>query len=112
MKGEKMVKKAASFILLFSVLTFGCTSLDESRISGKWICKKTGDTMQLLEDHFCMIYSIGHHYQGRWSVSKSNIRIEAGPVVLIGGFDGNTIVAEETVMHGKFTFEKIDETKI
>jgi len=57
-----------------------------------------------------MIYSIGQHYHGRWSVSKSNVKIEAGPVVLIGSFDNENIVAEETVMHGKFTFEKVATT--
>jgi hypothetical protein len=109
-KGEKMVKKAALLILLFSVLALGCTSLQESKIAGRWACKKTGDTMQLLEDHTCMIYSVGHHYQGRWSVSRSNITIEAGPIVLKGVYDDKKIEAEETVMHGKFTFEKVETT--
>jgi hypothetical protein len=102
-----MVKKAASLILLFCALTLGCTSLQESKIAGRWVCRKTGDTMQLLEDHSCMIYSIGAHYQGRWSVSKSSIEIDAGPIVLKGSFDGKNIAAEEIVMHGKFIFEKI-----
>ncbi|HEX9020975.1 MAG TPA: hypothetical protein VF903_06920 [Nitrospirota bacterium] len=60
-----------------------------------------------MEDHSCLIYSIKQHYEGRWSVSGSTIRIEAGPVVLTGSFDGKKIEAEETVMHGKFIFEKV-----
>jgi hypothetical protein len=103
-----MARKTASLILLFCILALGCTSVPEPKLAGGWVCKKTGETMQLLDDHSCMIYSTGQHYQGRWSGSKSNVRIEAGPIILIGGFDGKKIEVEETVMHGKFTFERLD----
>ncbi len=106
------MKRAASLVLLFYVLTIlGCASSQETKITGKWVCKTTGDKMELAEDHTCMVYSMGFHYSGRWSVSKSGIKIEAGQIVLKGSFDGKNIVAEETVMHGKYTFEKVVETK-
>src|SRR5574337_701307 len=108
-QGGNMVKRARSLILmLFCVLTvLGCTSSQEPKIIGKWVCKVTGDRMELSADHTCMVYSIGFHYMGRWTVSKSDIKVEAGQIVLKGSFDGKSIVAEDALMHNKYTFEKV-----
>jgi len=71
MKGDDEVKKAASQILLsLCVLTvLGCASSQESRIIGKWVCKASGDRMDLLENHTCTVSSMGFQYPGKWTVS-------------------------------------------
>lgn len=54
---------------------------------------------------------MGFQYSGRWIMSKSDITVEAGQIVLKGSFDGKNITVEDAVMHNKYTFEKVVETK-
>jgi hypothetical protein len=54
---------------------------------------------------------MGFEYPGTWTVSKSDIRIEAGQVEMKGSFDGKDIVAEDAVMHNRYVYEKVVETK-
>jgi hypothetical protein len=106
------VKRAASLMLLFYILTvLGCASSQEPTIVGKWECKASGDKMELSKDHSCTVDSMGFHYPGKWTASKSEVKIEAGQIVLKGSFDGKDITVEEAIMHNKYTFEKIGETK-
>lgn len=53
---------------------------------------------------------MGFHYPGAWTLSQSASKIEAGQIVLNGGFDGKNIEAEEAIMHNKYTFEKAVKT--
>jgi hypothetical protein len=109
-----MAKRATSLMLLFFcllIVALGCTHSQEPKIIGKWECKATGDRMELLEDHTCKVDSMGFHYPGKWALSKSDVKVEAGQIVLKGSFDGNDITVEEAIMHGKYTFERIVETK-
>jgi hypothetical protein len=107
-----MKKAATQILLLCYVSTFlGCASSQESNLIGKWICKTSGDRMQLSKDRTCTISSMGFEYSGTWTVSKSDIRIEAGQVEMKGSFDGKDIVAEDAVMHNKYVYEKVGETK-
>jgi len=103
------VKKAALLILLlfYVLIVPGCGSSQETKIMGKWVCKSSDDRMELSEDHTCTVSSMGIQYPGRWTVSKSDIKVEAGQIVLKGSFDGKNIIAEDAVMHSKYTFEKV-----
>ena len=103
-----MVKRAASLMLLFCCLltVLGCSHAEESKIAGKWSCKATGDRLELLEDRTCSLYSMGFHYTGRWAISKSGIKVEAGQIVLNGRLDGEHMTVEDSNMHSKYTFEK------
>lgn len=89
---------------------FGCTAAhQESKIVGKWVCKSSGDRMELLENHTCVVSSMGFQYTGKWTTTNSDIKIDAGQVVMQGKFDGKTIVAEDTTMHNKYVYEKVEE---
>ncbi len=112
-KGENKVRKSVfQILLLASLLTFlGCASSLESRITGKWVCKSSGDRMDLSGNHTCTVYSMGVQYTGKWTSAKSDIKIDAGQVMMVGKLDGNTIVAEDVTMHNKYVYEKIGETK-
>jgi len=108
------MKNTVLLILLVVCLAtlFGCTaSQQESKIAGKWLCKASGDRMDLLGNHTCTVYSMGFQYTGKWTVSNSDVKIEAGQVVMSGKFDGKTIVAEDAMMHNKYVYEKIVEAK-
>ena len=107
-----MQKSVFQILFLACLLTFlGCASSSESRITGKWICKSSGDRIDLSENHACTVYSMGVQYTGKWTSSKSDIKIDAGQVLIVGKLDGNTIVAEDVTMHNKYVYEKIGETK-
>jgi hypothetical protein len=110
---RRYVKKKAFQILLPFCLAMllGCTNSQESRVVGKWACKASGDRMELLENHTCTVSSMGIQYPGRWTVSESGIKIDAGQVVMKGSLDGKNIVAEDTIMHNKYVYEKLSETK-
>jgi hypothetical protein len=106
------VKRTASLMLLFYVvMVLGCTSSQDPRIIGKWVCKTTGDKMELSKGHSCTMDSMGFHYSGRWRVSKSDVTIEADRIGLKGKFDGKNLVLEDAIMHYQYIFEKIVETK-
>ncbi len=107
-----MVKRSTSLMLFFCCLliVLGCSRVQESKIIGKWSCNATGDRMELFEDHTCILYSMGH-YTGRWAVSKSGIKVEAGQIVLIGSLDGEHMTVEDNNMHNKYTFEKVVDAK-
>lgn len=107
------MKRYVSLILLFfyAVTALGCAVSEEPKIIGKWVCKTTGDRMELSKGHACTLDSMGFHYSCTWTVSKSDIKVEAGQIVLKGSFDGNNIVVEDAVMHSKYIFEKVAETK-
>lgn len=104
------MKKAALLMFVFALTIPCCTSSQDTRLIGKYVCRATGDVMELSKDHTGTVDSMGFHYTGKWSASKSEIRIEAGPVVLTGSFDGRNIAAEDAVMHNKYTFERVAET--
>jgi hypothetical protein len=109
-----MVKKATSLMLLLSCLllaVLGCSHSQEPKILGKWVCKMTDDRIELLKDHTCTVDSMGLHYPGKWTLSGSSIKVEAGQIVLNGSFDGNNIEVVEAIMHSKYTFEKVVKPK-
>jgi hypothetical protein len=103
------VRKAACQILLSwcLVTVLGCAFPQESSITGKWVCKASGDRMELAANHTCTVYSMGFPYPGTWSVTKGAIKIDAGQVAMKGSFDGDTIVAEDAIMHNKYVYEKV-----
>jgi hypothetical protein len=107
------MKRAASIALLILCLStiIGCAPSQDSKIAGKWVCKKSGDMMKLSADHTCVVYSLGFKLVGKWTMSKSDIKIEAGQIVLTGTFDGKNIVAEDAIMHFKYVFEKLSGKK-
>lgn len=106
-----MKPKAFQMLLLIGALTvFGCTS-QESKATGKWVCKASGDRMQLAENHTCSIASMGFEYAGKWTLANSDIKIDAGQVVMNGVFDGKTITVEDAAMHNKYIYERVEEKK-
>jgi len=54
---------------------------------------------------------MGFQYSGKWTLSKSEIKIEAGQIVLKGSFDGTNISVEDAIMHNKYLFKKVVGTK-
>ncbi len=108
-----MKRATLLMLLLFCLLTavLGCAHSQESRIIGKWECKVTGDRIELLKDHTCTVDSMGFHYPGKWTLSKSDIKVEAGQIVLNGSFDGKNIAVVDALMHNKYTFEKVVKIK-
>jgi hypothetical protein len=54
---------------------------------------------------------MGFQYSGKWTLSKSDMKVEAGQIVLRGSFDGKKITVEDAIMHNKYVFEKVVETK-
>ncbi len=58
----------------------------------------------IIEGHSCVVDSMGFHYSGQWSVSKSEVKVEAGQIALKGSFDGKNLVVEDANMHTKYTF--------
>jgi hypothetical protein len=107
-----MIRAAWQILLTFCLLTFlGCASSQESGLIGKWVCKASGDRMELLADHTCTVSSMGFQYPGKWTVSKSDIKIEAGQVEMKGNFDGKNIITEDAIMHNKYVYEKVVASK-
>lgn len=103
-----MKKKAFQVLVACCLLTLlGCASQQESRVIGKWVCKASGDRIELAKNHTCTVSSMGFQYAGKWAVSESGITIEADQVVMKGSFDGKNIVAEDAIMHNKYVYEKV-----
>ena len=109
-----MVKRTTLLMLLLFCLLIvvpGFAHSQESMVVGKWACKATGDTIELLENHTCTVDSMGFRYPGKWTLSKSDIKVEAGQIVLKGSFDGKNIIVEDAVMHNKYTYNKVLKTE-
>jgi len=110
--GFNMAKKTIPLMLLFCLLAaLACAHSQGSKIVGKWACKATGDRIELLEDRTCTVDSMGFQYPGKWTLSQSDIKVVAGQIVLKGSFDGKNIIVEDAIMHNKYTFDKVLETK-